>query len=144
MAVMASDGPSLLPKPQLLGLAAHQPLRRHHTQSLLGPSFHDPRTMPERCHAISSHSVLALRLHCVAVYNTSSSCRFWITVINHLSTCLNSFTPFPFLAPWPSRPQAIQTLPRSVPVGPLISGPKNVSCSRIPPQASLASLPPRR
>ena len=30
-------------------------------------------------------------------------------------------TPFPFLAPWPSRPPAIETPPRSVPAGPLIS-----------------------
>ena len=30
-------------------------------------------------------------------------------------------TPFPFLAPWPSRPPAIETPPRSITVGPLIS-----------------------
>ena len=62
------------------GLPAPHPSRRHHAQSLLGPSFHDPRTHhfleshPERaaplsrredeqCHVIVSHSVLALRLH---------------------------------------------------------------------------------
>ena len=53
-------------------------------------------------------------------------------------------TPFPFLAPWPSRPPAIEMPPRPVPAGTLISWPKNASCSRIPPQASRASLPPRR
>jgi len=53
-------------------------------------------------------------------------------------------TPFPFLAPWPSRPPAIKMPPRLVPVGPLISWPKSASCSRIPPRASRASLPPRR
>jgi len=53
-------------------------------------------------------------------------------------------TPFPFLAPRPSRPPAIETPPRPVPAGPLISWPKNASCSRIPPQANRASLPPRR
>jgi len=53
-------------------------------------------------------------------------------------------SPFPFLAPWPSRPPAIETPPRPVPAGPLISWPKNASCSRIPPQARRASLPPRR
>jgi len=61
------------------GLPAPQPSRRHHAQSLLGSSFHDPgthhvleshpeRAAPlsrrddERCHAIVSHCVLALRL----------------------------------------------------------------------------------
>ena len=34
--------------------------------------------------------------------------------------------------------------PRLVPAGPLISWPKNASCSRIPPRASCASLPPQR
>jgi len=53
-------------------------------------------------------------------------------------------TPFPFLTPWPSRPPAIKTPPRPVPAGPLISWPKNASCSRIPPRASRTSLPPRR
>jgi len=52
--------------------------------------------------------------------------------------------PIPFLAPWPSSPPAIETLPRPVPAGSLISWPKNASCSRIPPRASRASLPPRR
>jgi len=52
--------------------------------------------------------------------------------------------PFPFLAPWPSRPPAIETPPRPVPAGPLISWPKNASCSQIPPRASRASHPPRR
>ena len=58
--------------------------------------------------------------------------------------CLNRFTPFPSLALWPSRPPAIETPPRSVPAGPLISWPRNASCSRIPHRASRASLPPRR
>ena len=53
-------------------------------------------------------------------------------------------TPFPVPVPWPYRPPAIETPPRPVPAGPLISSPKNASCSRIPPRASRASLPPRR
>ena len=53
-------------------------------------------------------------------------------------------TPFPFLAPWPSRSPAIETPSRPVPAGPLISWPKNASCSRTPPRASRAYLPPRR
>ena len=94
------DSPSLR-----LGLPAPpgQPSRHHHAQSLLGPSFHDPRTHhvvkshpkqvaplsrrdDERCHAISSHSVLALRLY-LAAYNTSSSCRF--SVLDHLCSNLS-------------------------------------------------------
>jgi len=55
-----------------------------------------------------------------------------------------ALTPFPFLAPWPYRPSAIETPPRPVPAGTLISWPENASCSRIPPRASRASLPPRR
>jgi len=53
--------------------------------------------------------------------------------------------PFPFLAPWPSRPPAIETPPRPVPIGaagPLILWPKNASCSRISSRASCAPLPP--
>jgi len=46
--------------------------------------------------------------------------------------------------PWPARPPAIETPPRPVPAGPLISWPKNASCSRIPLGASCASLPPQR
>jgi len=45
---------------------------------------------------------------------------------------------------WPYRPSAIETTPRQVPVGPLITWPKNASCSRILPRASRASLPLRR
>jgi len=41
MAVMASDGPSPNSPCLRLGLPAPQPSRRHHAQSLLGPSFHD-------------------------------------------------------------------------------------------------------
>ena len=56
-----------------------------------------------------------------------------------------TFTPIPFLAPWPSRPLAIETPPRPVPAGPFMSWPKNASCSRIPtptpskPHLSLAA-----
>jgi len=100
---MASDGPSPHPHSLCLGLPAPQPSRRHHAQSLLGPSFHDPRTHhvleshperaaplsrrdDERCHAIGSHSVLALRLY-LAAYNTSSSSRF--AVLDHLCSNLS-------------------------------------------------------
>ena len=93
MVVMASDGPSPHSQSLRLGLPTPQPSRRHHAQSLLGPSFHDPgthhvleshpsqprlsgsRRVDERCHDIGSHSALALRLY-LAAYNTSSSCRF--------------------------------------------------------------------
>jgi len=41
---MASDAPSPHSPSLHLDLPAPQPLRRHHAQSLLGPSFHDPLT----------------------------------------------------------------------------------------------------
>ena len=89
MVVMASDGPSPHPSSLRLGLPTPQPSRLHHAQSLLGPSFHHPRTHhvleshperaallsrldDERCHTIGSHSALALRLY-LAACNPSSS-----------------------------------------------------------------------
>jgi len=103
MVVMASDGPSPHSPSLHLRLPAPQPSRRHNTQSLLGPSFHDPRTHhvleshPERaaplsrrddewCQAIVSHSALALRLY-LAACSPSSSCRFW--VLDHLCSNLS-------------------------------------------------------
>jgi len=109
MVVIASDGPSPHSPSLRLGLPASQPSRRHHAQSLLGPSFHDPRTYhvleshpeqaatlshrdDERWHTIGSHSVLALRLH-LAACNPSSSCRFW--VLDHLCSNLSQlFHPY--------------------------------------------------
>jgi len=99
---MASDGPSPHFPSWRLGLTAPQPSRRHHAQSLLRPSFHDPRTpyvleshpkraVPfsrrddERRHTVGSHSVFALRLY-LAACNPSSSCRFW--VLDHLCSNL--------------------------------------------------------
>jgi len=92
MAVIASDGPSPHSPSLRLGFPDPQPSKRHHAQSLLGPSFHDPRTHhvlefhPERAaplshhdderrQAIGSQSALALRLY-LAACNPSSSCRF--------------------------------------------------------------------
>ena len=94
MAVMTSNGPPPHFLSLRLGLPTPQPSRRHHAQSLLGPSFHDPRTPhvleshpeqaaplsrrdDERRHPIGSHSALALRLY-LAACNPSSSCRFWV------------------------------------------------------------------
>ena len=91
----------------LLCLPASQPSKRHHAQSLLGPSLHDPRTHhvleshperaapfsrrdDERWHAIGSRSALALRLH-LAACSPSSSCRVW--VLDHL--CSNLSQSFP-------------------------------------------------
>jgi len=100
---MASDG-SLPHSPSLrLCPPTLQPLRRHHAQSLLGPSFRDPRTHhvheshseqaatvsrrdDERRHAVGSDSTLALRLY-LASFNFSSSCRFW--VLDHLCSNLS-------------------------------------------------------
>ena len=41
---MASDGPSRRFPPLRLGLTTPQPSRCHHAQSLLAPSFYDPKT----------------------------------------------------------------------------------------------------
>ena len=108
MVVIASDGPSPHSPSLRLGLPAPQPSRRHHAQSLLGPSFHDPITHHvleshpeqasplsrcERCHAIGLHSVLALRLH-LAACSPSSSFRFG--VLDHLCSNLSQlFHPIP-------------------------------------------------
>ena len=91
MVVMASDGPSPHPPSLCFGLPAPQPWRRHHAQSLLGPSFHHPRMHhvleshpeqaaplsrrdDERRHAVGSHSALALRLYLAACNPSSSWC----------------------------------------------------------------------
>ena len=109
---MARVCPSPLPSSLRLGLAVHQPLKRHYAQSLLVPSFHDPRTShvleshPERTapfsrrdgerrHAVGSHFALALRLY-LAACNPCPRCRFW--VLDPLSSNLSQpraiVTPF--------------------------------------------------
>jgi len=109
VAVIAGDGNSPHSPSLRLGLPAPQPSRDHHAQSLLGPSFHDPRTHhvlgshPERAtplsrhdderrHAVCFHSALALRLH-LAACNPSSGCRFWLSESWTTSApiCLNRF-----------------------------------------------------
>ena len=119
MVVMASDGPSPHSPSLRLGLPAPQPSRRLHAQSLLGPSFHDPRTQhvleshperatslsrrdDERCHDIGSHSALALRLYLLQPTTPPQDVAFESETIS-APICLNCFTPFPFLALWPSR-----------------------------------------
>jgi len=108
MAVMASDGPSPHSPSLWLSLPALQPSRRHHAQSLLGSSFHDPRTHhaleshpeqaaplsrrnDERWHAVGSHYTLALRLY-LAACNSSSGCRFW--VLDHVCSNLSQWFHF--------------------------------------------------
>jgi len=60
MVVMASDGPSPHSPSMCLGLPVPQPARRHHTQSLVGPSFHDPR----KHHVLESYPERAAPLSC--------------------------------------------------------------------------------
>ena len=85
MVVMASDGPSPNSLSLRLGLPAPQPSRRHHAQtaaaqSLLGPSFHDPRThnvlestpsklrlSPATTMSDDTLSALTLPLHCASI-----------------------------------------------------------------------------
>jgi len=106
MVVMANDGPS----PQSSFFRVGLPAPRHHAQSLLGPSLHDPsmhhvleshpeqaaplsRRDNEQRHAVRSHSALVLRFY-LAAYNPSSSCRF--LVLKHLMLCSNLSPPFHF------------------------------------------------
>ena len=80
MAVMASDGSSPHFPSLRLGLTALQPSRRHHAQSLLRPSFHDPRSVmfsnrtpseprlsPAATMSDDILSALTLPLHCASI-----------------------------------------------------------------------------
>jgi len=80
MAVMASDGSSPHFPSLRLGLTALQPSRRHHAQSLLRPSFHDPRSLMFSNHTPSEPrlfpattmsdnilSALTSPLHCASI-----------------------------------------------------------------------------
>jgi len=85
------------------GVVTRQPSKRHHSHSLLGFSFHDPRiphvleSHPERAapfsrrddkrrHSVGSHCALALHLY-LAACNHSPRCRFW--VLDHLFSNLS-------------------------------------------------------
>jgi len=86
---MASDGPSPHSSPLRLGLPTHQPSRRHHAQSLLGPSFmtqerimfsnptlSKPRLSPAA--TMSDDTLLALtqHLHCVSILQPATPPQF--------------------------------------------------------------------
>ena len=61
MVVMARDDPSPLTPSLRLGLSALQPSTRHHAQSLLGPSFHEPRTPHVlESRILSSHNLVVV------------------------------------------------------------------------------------
>jgi len=110
------------------------------------PTPSKPRLSPAATMSDATPSALTPPLHCASILQPTAPPQVVAFESWTISApiCLNRFTPFPFLAPWPSRPPAIETPPRPVPAGPLISCPRNASCSRILPQASRASLPPRR
>jgi len=108
MVVTTNDDPSPHSPFLHLGLPGPQPSRRHHAHSLLGSSFHDPRTHHvleshpeqaallsrrnnERRHTFGSHSARALRLY-LAACKPFSSCRFW--TLDHL--CVNLSQSFKF------------------------------------------------
>jgi len=104
MAVMATDGPSPHSPSLHLSLTAPQPSRRHHAQSLLGPSLQDPRTHhvhkshpkwaaplscrdDERRHAVDSHFAPALRLYlaaCNPSFESSPSLLQFVSIVSHL------------------------------------------------------------
>ena len=89
---MASDGPSPHSPSLRLGLPAPQPSRRQHAQSLLGPSFHDPKThhvlesQPEQAALLSRRND---RCHDIVFHSPLQSIHFcWITKITFLNLCV--------------------------------------------------------
>jgi len=84
MAVMTGDGPSPHFPSLHLSLTAPQPSTCHHAQSLLGPSFHNPRThhvlkstpsKPHLSHATTSHdmlSALTSPLHSTSIWQPTT------------------------------------------------------------------------
>ena len=106
---MASDGPSPHSPSLRLGLTAPQPSRRHLAQSLLGLSFHDPKTphvlarggiqseprlSPAATMSDDMLSALTPPLHCASILQPATppqvvALESWI-----ISTpiCLNRFT----------------------------------------------------
>jgi len=107
MTVMASDGPSPNFPSLRLGLPTPKPSRRHHAQSLLGPSFHDPRTHhvleshPEQAAPLSRRtmsdntlSALTPPLHCASILQPSTPPQVVAFESETISApiCLNRFT----------------------------------------------------
>jgi len=107
MVVMASNGPSPHFPSLHLGVPTPQPSRRHHAQSLLGASLHDPRTHhvfkshheqfaplsrrdDERRHLVGSYSSLALRLYLAACnpfwsVEIEKELYIWVGLLNNLT-----------------------------------------------------------
>ena len=110
MVVMASDGPSPHSPSLRLGLPAPQPSRRHHAQSLLGPSFHDPRahhvleshprasraSLPPRRSAMSRHRLSLCPCTAPLSCSLQHLIKLSFSVLDHLCSNLSeSFHPIP-------------------------------------------------
>jgi len=107
LAVMASNGLSPHFPSLCLGRTAPQPSRRHHAQSLLRPSFHDPRSlMFSNCTPSEPHlspaatmnddilSALSPPLHCASISQPVTSPQVVAVESWTISApiCLNCFT----------------------------------------------------
>jgi hypothetical protein len=107
MAVMASNGLSPHFPSLRLGLTAPQPSRRHHAQSLLRPSFHDPRSLmfsnrtpskprlsPATTMSDDILSALSSPLHCASISQPVTSPQVFDFESWTISApiCLNRFT----------------------------------------------------
>ena len=90
MVVMASDGPSPHPPSLRLGFPAPQPSRRHHAQSLLGPSIHSSAAVGIRAQISLKKtqcdlSLLDWKNHHTKIFKSFCLCNFhwtWITCGN--------------------------------------------------------------
>jgi len=86
------------------------------------PTPSEPRLSPAAMMSDDTPSALTQSLHCASILQPTTPPQVVAFESKTISApiCLNCFTRFPFLALWPSRHSAIETLPRSVPAGPLI------------------------
>jgi len=87
------------------------------------PTPSEPCLSPAATMSDVTPSALTLSLHCASILQTTAPPQVVAFESETISApiCLSRFTPFPFLALWPSRPPAIETPPRPVAAGPLIS-----------------------
>ena len=102
MAVMASKGPSPQFPSLHLGLPAYQSSKRHHAQSLLGPSFHDPRTLVCPRDMISSIKYLFMNPLIISI-NIWVSKSYWLNEFHQSTLKCPEYDCLPYWPPLLSR-----------------------------------------